>query len=198
MIPKIIFDLSEVLILGLVGIEKQLSSLVSTPENEILKCFGGQLLEEVCSGNISEDTYLQQIVANQQWDIQPETLKMVIRNNFHQEIEGTVPVLMNLSAKHELVLLSDHAREWVSYIKTIHPFLSVFEQTFFSYELGKTKKNPHTFLEVLERMTYSASECLLIDDSPRNIEMAASVGISGIQFADAQQLHKALVDRQIL
>jgi hypothetical protein len=93
MISKIIFDLSEVLILGLVGIEKQLSALVSTPENEILACFGGQLLEEICSGNISEDTYLQQILANEQWDIQPETLKMVIRHNFHQEIEATVPVL---------------------------------------------------------------------------------------------------------
>jgi HAD superfamily hydrolase (TIGR01549 family) len=196
--PKIIFDLSEVLILGLVGIEKQLSSLVSTPEDEILACFGGQLLEEICSGNISEETYLQQIMANEKWDIQPETLKMVIRNNFHQEIEGTIPVLVSLSAKYEIVLLSDHASEWVSYIKTIHPFLSVFEQRFFSYELGKTKKNPHAFLEVLERMTYSASECLLIDDSLKNIEVAASVGISGIQFANAQQLHKELVDRQIL
>jgi hypothetical protein len=81
--------------------------------------------------NISEDTYLQQIRANEQWDIQPETLKTVIRNNFHQEIEGTVPVLMNLSTKYDLVLLSEHARKWVSYIKTIHPFLGVFEQRFF-------------------------------------------------------------------
>ena len=65
-------------------------------------------------------------------------------------------------------------------------------------QLGKTKKNPHTFLDVLEQMTYSASECLFIDDSAKNIEVAASVGISGIQFANAQQLHKELVDRQIL
>lgn len=198
MIPKIIFDLSEVLILGLVGIEKPLSSLVSTPKTEILKCFGGQLLEQVCRGNMTEDAYLQQIIANEKWNIQPETLKWVIRNNFHQEIEGTVPILMNLSAKYDIVLLSDHAREWVSYIKTIHPFLSVFERTFFSYELGKTKKNPHTFLEVLERMAYSDSECLLIDDSPKNIEVAASVGISGIQFTNAQQLHQELAKRQVL
>ena len=65
MIPKIIFDLSEVLILGLVGIEKPLSSLVSTPKTEILKCFGGQLLEQVCRGNMTEDAYLQQIIANE-------------------------------------------------------------------------------------------------------------------------------------
>jgi FMN phosphatase YigB (HAD superfamily) len=89
-------------------------------------------------------------------------------DNF-EEIEGTVPLLVGLSANYEIILLSDHAKEWVAYIKSAHPFLGVFRETFFSYELGKTKKDPNTFLEVLERMKYRASECLFIDDNPRNI-----------------------------
>ena len=194
---KIIFDLSEVLILGLVGIEKQLSPLVPTPENEILNCFGGQLLEEICRGHLSEDAYLQQIITNEGWDIQSGTIKKVIRHNFHQEIEGTIPILMNLASEYEVVLLSDHAKEWITYIKSIHPFLSLFAEIFFSYELGKTKKDRQTFVEVIERMSYSAADCLLIDDSQKNIEVAGSVGISGIQFTSAFQLHKTLKEMRI-
>ncbi len=147
--PKIMFDLSEVLIFGLVGVEKSLSALLHLPEDEILPCFGGDLLQEICRGEISEDAYLQQILMKQGWQVSVETLKRNIRDNFHREVEGTRAILLHLAQKHELILLSDHAREWVTYIKSIHPFLCEFKQTFFSYELGKTKKDPKAFAEVL-------------------------------------------------
>ena len=195
--PKIIFDLSEVLILGLVGVEKYLSPILDFPENEILQCFGGKLLENICQGKISEDVYLEQIVENQKWQIQIGTLKTKIRENFHQEVEGSKAILAHLVNKYEVVLLSDHAKEWVVYIKIIHPFLGVFRRTFFSYELGKTKKEPETFKEVLKKMNYKAEECWLIDDSARNIEIADSVGINGIQFNNAGQLEEELISQSI-
>jgi hypothetical protein len=43
--PKFIFDLSEVLIYGLVGVEKNLATVLHLPESEILNCFAGQLEE---------------------------------------------------------------------------------------------------------------------------------------------------------
>jgi FMN phosphatase YigB (HAD superfamily) len=46
-------------------------------------------------------------------------------------------------------------------------------------------------------MSYRAGECWLIDDSPRNIEVATSVGINGIQFKNAEQLQKELIDRSL-
>jgi hypothetical protein len=51
-----IFDLSEVLISGLVGIEKRLCHRLPASEDRILPCFGGPLLDELLLGNISEDT----------------------------------------------------------------------------------------------------------------------------------------------
>jgi len=194
--PKIIFDLSEVLIFGLIGVEKNLSATVHLPENEILKCFAGQL-EEICRGEISEDEFLQRILMQQGWSMPLELLKASIRDNFHREVEGTRSVLLHLAKKYEVILLSDHAREWVTCIKSIHPFLCVFKRTFFSYELGKTKKDPRTFDEVLEKMSYPANECWLIDDSAENIRIAASVGINGIQFKNAKQLQEALVNHSL-
>ena len=47
MIQCIIFDLSEVLIAGLVGIEKELSQELPIPEHEILPRFGGDMFHEI-------------------------------------------------------------------------------------------------------------------------------------------------------
>jgi hypothetical protein len=111
MILCIIFDLSEVLIAGLRGIEKPLSQELSLPQDEILPCFAGRLMEELCLGDISEETYLNKIIAREGWEIEPARLKAVIRRNFHREVDGTLPILTELASRYELVLHSDHARE---------------------------------------------------------------------------------------
>lgn len=172
--PKIIFDLSEVLISGLVGIEKPLSAILDLPGNGILACFAGQPLEDICCGKISEDAYLEQIIRRQKWDISVGSLKDCIRANFHRQIQGTRMILRRLSQNYDVVLLSDHAREWVSHIQAIHPFIGEYNQVFFSYELGKTKKNPETFHEVLVNISCQAEECWLIDESAKNIATAAT------------------------
>jgi FMN phosphatase YigB (HAD superfamily) len=146
---------------------------------------------------MSEDTYLQRILALQGWDIPAEALKKNIRDNFHLEVAGTRAILQHLAKKYEVVLLSDHAREWITYIKSVHPFLGEFKQTFFSYELGKTKKDTRTFEEVLKKLSCRANECWLIDDSAENIKVAASVGINGIQFESAEKLQKELVGQSL-
>jgi HAD superfamily hydrolase (TIGR01509 family) len=189
---KIIFDLSEVLIMGLVGVEKRLSPLLDLPEDKILQCFGGPLLQAICRGELSEEEYLEQIVNYQGWHVPIDILKMRMRENFHQKVDGTLTIMKHLAIQHEVVLLSDHAREWIAYIKTAHPFLGEFRRTFFSYEIGKTKKEPEAFQEVLKVMGYKAEECLLIDDSINNIEVAASLGINGIHFRNAGQLQEQL------
>ena len=198
MSSKIIFDLSEVLIAGLVGIETPLATLIELPEDEILKSFAGQLLEDTCCGKISEDVYLEQIIHKQAWEISAGTLKDCIRENFHHEIQGTRVIFQQLTQKYDVILLSDHAKEWVDYIRAIHPFIGEFKQAFFSYELGKTKKNPETFHEVLMTMSCQAEECWLIDDSAQNISVAASVGINCIHFQNAKQLQEELVGLSIL
>jgi len=188
MARTIIFDLSEVLISGLVGIEKVLSRELALPEDKILPCFGGSWLEELLVGDISEETYLTRIVAREKWPIDVARLKAVIRGNFHHQVEGTIGLLMELAGRHCLALLSDNAREWVAYIRSVHPFLEVFQRTFFSYDLKGLKKDPATFSAVLDAMSASPGECLFIDDNPLNVSAAESAGIPSIHFLSAEQL----------
>jgi FMN phosphatase YigB (HAD superfamily) len=197
MIQCLLFDLSEVLIAGLVGVEKELSLALSLPKEEILPCFGGAVFEELLLGNISEDTYLRAVIAIEGWRIDAGRLKAAIRRNFHNQVEGMVPMLMHLALDYELALLSDHALEWISYIRSIHPFLGVFKRTFFSYDLKRLKHDPGAFQAVLEAMSIPPARCLFIDDNPKNVEVAASVGIPGICFLNAEQLAAELDGRLV-
>jgi FMN phosphatase YigB (HAD superfamily) len=198
MFQCVIFDLSEVLISGLVGIEKELARELDRPEEGLLSCFAGELLEQLLLGRISEERYLAQIVAREGWPIGIEALKAIIRRNFHREVEGAIELLTELDGDYDLALLSDHAVEWIAYIRSIHPFLERFGHTFFSYELGGLKREPATFCRVLDMLQVAAEECLFIDDSPKNIGAAESAGIPSIRFRNAGQLEAELVRRWVL
>lgn len=188
MIKYIIFDLSEVLIAGIIGIEEVLYSKVPKPKEEIVKSFSGEWLKEYMVGSINEDTYLTEIVKKENWDIEIIEIKEIIRDNFHKSIDGMLPIIEALFTKYKLILHSDHSKEWIEYIKAIHPFLNLFERLFFSYELKITKHKPESFRKVIELLNANPEECLLIDDHLRNIKNADMVGIQGVQFQNANQL----------
>ena len=71
----------------------------------------------------------------------------------------------------------------------------VFDQAFYSCELGVAKPDPAYFEAILERIGRTAAETLFIDDNESNVEGAASIGLHAELFPrDAG----AVVMREIL
>lgn len=192
MIKTILFDLSEVLIAGLVGIEEPVSKLLNLPEETINKAFYNDRLFALCRGEISEDDYLTQILHEHGKPFLIDRIKRIIRENFHHCVPGMESILNELKGQIELALLSDHAREWIAYIRGVHPFLDVFDRLFFSFDLGTTKDDPATFRTVLDALHRGPNECLFIDDNPLNIETAVSLGIACVHFVSATDLRHRL------
>lgn len=198
MTPTLIFDLSEVLIAGLLGIEKPLAVRLQLDPQAVLSAFAGQPLQDICCGRLSENEYLTEIIQHQQWDLSLPSLKDIIRGNFHQRVPGMVELITQLAEQYELILLSDHAVEWVEYIHTIHPFLNLFRAQFFSFELKQIKREPSTFQNVLQILERKPEECLFVDDSAKNVNAAASIGLPGIQFTTVEALTREFATRGIL
>lgn len=194
----IIFDLSEVLIAGLVGIEKELAPKFGLTPEDTLRCFGGEALQALCCGHSSEEAFLQAAAKLHKSAITTDELKAIIRQNFHQRIDGMESVLEQLESHYRLVLLSDHAREWVAYIRRVHPWLSRFDAHYFSFDLGRTKRDPATFSHLLSELDSPAEHCLFIDDNLGNVKNAESVGIPSIRFESAAQLRSELVQLGLL
>ncbi len=197
-ISTLIFDLSEVLIAGLLGIEKTLADRLELSEKDVLSAFGSFPLEQICRGRISEDVYLTRVIEKQQWSVPVDLLKRVIRQNLHLQVPGMIDLLHRLSVKYELVLLSDHAAEWVQYLQNIHPFLTLFDHQVYSFETGLLKLEAPTFERLLQTIGREPAECLFIDDNPHNVHTANTVGIAGIRFRATSQLVAKLSEYGVL
>jgi putative hydrolase of the HAD superfamily len=95
----------------------------------------------------------------------------------------------------ELVLLSDHAAEWIDYIQTIHPLLGKFKHQFYSFQLGQMKREPSTFQRVLDAIGRAPESCIFVDDREDNVLAATAIGIPGVRFISSQQLSRDLAFR---
>ncbi len=188
----IIFDLSEVLIYGLLYVEKELIRDYGIPSESLFKAFGGENMLAYFCGRIGEDEYIRRVIETNGWTIEPSEIKKVVRRNFIVRLPGMQPVLEALKPHYELVLLSDHGREWVDYILKVHTFLDIFDKKYFSFDLDGLKRYPDIFLALLDRLGRRPQECLFIDDLERNCKVASSVGIDNIRFTSAEDLIPAL------
>lgn len=77
-------------------------------------------------------------------------------------------------------------------VKWIKELFDNFDGIVLSGTIGKAKPNKDIFEYVLEKFGLNADECLFIDDSPKNISAAKSVGIDGYIFDDADKLRDFL------
>ena len=198
MIRLIISDLSEVLISGLYGIEVELQPILGIPQDEILPCFGGNLLATLFVGRITEEEYFSEIISDNSWPITVEEMKEIIRRNLLRADNRAIALVTSLAKRIDVAILSDHAREWSYFVRQNHPFLKVFERQFYSYETGFTKSDPRAFTHVLRTMRVAAHESLFIDDRLPNIETAISVGLNTHHYTTVETLESYLVSRGIL
>jgi glucose-1-phosphatase len=195
MIEAIIFDLAEVCIQGLKGFEKVLSE--KTHKDSVLikeSLVKRPRLIELFEGKISEEEYINSIKNELGLSIDNYEFKMLLRDYFTEETyQGTHGIIKEIKKQNiPIYLLSDHAKEWIDYIKT-KDFIRLFDRTFFSFEIGKTKVSTESFLEVLKRINLSGEKVLFIDDSQNNIDVAKNAGISNtILFTSAESLRNLL------
>jgi FMN phosphatase YigB (HAD superfamily) len=195
--PVVVFDLSEVLIYGLVGVEVSLAPVLELTPGETLALFAGDHLYRYCRGEVREEDYLAEII-RQAPSLSVNDLKDAIRRNFHVALPGSRELAAELAARYRVVLLSDHGREWVDYILAIHPWLGTWPERFFSFERGVTKREVKAFTSLADALGVETARCLLIDDSEWNVQVARQAGWRALRFEGAQQLAAELKRQGLL
>ncbi len=194
MIKNIIFDMSEVIISGYHGVEKLLREQFGIPEQDFKeqKQLKNELFLDLMRGILSEEEYLEELLKGTNWNISLKQLKTAIRQNLNRPVPGTIEIVRKLKDNYQLILLSDHTKEWVEYIEENNKDLKIFDKKIFSYDIGAVKSDEQTFKIVLEQAGIVADETLFIDDYEKNAKNAEEVGIHGIVFENAEQLRKIL------
>jgi len=202
-IKKVIFDLSEVLLPGLIGIEKHLEEITGKPSDLIAKALGSypyhaidNILESLLKGKITYQEYRSKFListglSNTYEDVfDQQCLKM-----FETPYEHTMDLIQRVSQSCDLYLLSDHCEMFANHIQKNHSFFRYFKGTLWSYEVCATKKSEVPFTALLQRYSLKPSECLFVDDNQVNIAIADSMGFSTVHFLGAEsvpQIYQAI------
>ena len=114
------------------------------------------------------------------------------------EIEGAVAILEELkNAGYELHALTNWSAETFPHARERFPFLRSFESILVSADVGLIKPDPAIFQLLLERIGRTPSECIYIDDNPKNVSAAGRLGFDAIAFHSAARLRDALDRRAV-
>ncbi len=80
-------------------------------------------------------------------------------------------------------ILSDQTN-WLNELNTRLGFFDLFDYVFNSYHMGKSKRDPTIFLDVLKNFNLEAKRVLFIDDHLENIQRAEIQGLHTIHYKD--------------
>lgn len=114
-------------------------------------------------------------------------------------IDDTVVILEQLSARGvPLYAITNYSSEkWIETFERF-PFFRHFRDIVVSGDERIMKPDPAIFQLCLERNGLEAQSCVFIDDVPRNIAAATSVGLDAILFETPQKLAEDLTARGFL
>jgi 2-haloacid dehalogenase len=114
-------------------------------------------------------------------------------------IPGTIEILRKVkSLGYQVYGLSNWSAETFPLVSEKAAFLNLLDGYLLSGEAGVAKPDPQIFHLLLSRVGRTVEECLFIDDSAVNIEMAKSLGFACIRFTSPGQLERDLAGLGIL
>lgn len=102
----------------------------------------------------------------------------------------TLELISSLRQGYQVGYLSNAENFFYPYIQ--QKMESYFDFCHCSWQLGLRKPDPKIFQKVLDLHHLQASEVLFIDDMPKNIAGAQSVGLQTILFEDPTQLRSEI------
>lgn len=92
------------------------------------------------------------------------------------------------------VILSDQT-DWLERLNERQPFFPEFNRVFNSFHLGKTKREPSLFADVLATLTIEPGQALFVDDNQGHIERATALGLQTHLFQSEELFFADLARR---
>ena len=118
---------------------------------------------------------------------------------FLTPIDQTIELIFRLgSSVNKLFVLSNMNLASIAHLEQQHDFWRLFDGVVISSRIKKVKPDIEIYQYLLETYQLNPTETVFIDDLPKNLEAAASLGIRTIRFYDAGQCERALSEYQCL
>ena len=155
--------------------------------------FPSDLWLSLNKGQLSEANAKVEMQA--QFDLSPELTDRLFYYIKHSQILifGSLSLLKRVKAAgYKTYALTDNVNEIVDHLKSHYDFWPLFDGAIVSSEVGCLKPEPEIFNHLLNKYSIAAKESVFIDDMSHNVEGAAALGFSAIQFENAIQCEQDL------
>ena len=112
-----------------------------------------------------------------------------------------INLLRKLTQDYPIFLLSNTNAIHISAIKkylgenVYTNFYNLFNNVYYSHEIGIRKPNKEAFQLILKENTLKAHEVLFIDDSPQHIEGAKKIGLNTYHLKNGEEITTLFADR---
>ena len=113
--------------------------------------------------------------------------------NCYELNEGVVEVIKSLKGHYKIVLFSDNFDVLSPVIKQDARIIQLFDEMYFSDEMGLIKKQPGSFELLFNLLKENPSDCVFIDDKEHNLRPAKDLGCKVILFNGTEDFKKELM-----
>ena len=159
-----------------------------------------KLFDSLECGQISDVTFLNEIRKKSNTN-DLELIKKAWNSILLNIPEERVHLLKKLSSKYKLFLLSNtnsiHLKEIITSYgeKKWKNFISIFNDVYFSNQIGMRKPNENIFFHVINKNKLDVSKTLFIDDSPQHIKTAKKIGFKTYHLTNKEDIISLFLEK---
>ncbi len=150
-------------------------------------------------GSITPTAYRKYVSQKLELHLSDDEFDSGWNNLYLDAAPGIAQLLQDIKSRFRLIALTNtneiHAQQWK---KKYAALLSHFERVFCSSEIGARKPEKKVYEIVLQYLEVDPPRVIYFDDSPKNVEVASTIGIKGVVVKSPQELVDVLTKLDIL
>ena len=101
-------------------------------------------------------------------------------------------IIRSLRQQEKVIAILSDQTDWLDQLDARYHFFQYFDAVFNSFHLGKTKRDPAIFAEILSALEANGKETLFVDDNISHIDRATAAGLQPHHFTDRDRFMKKL------
>ena len=101
-------------------------------------------------------------------------------------------IIRSLRQQEKVIAILSDQTDWLDQLDARYHFFQYFDAVFNSFHLGKTKRDPAIFAEILSALGANGKETLFVDDNISHIDRATAAGLQTHHFTDRDRFMKKL------
>lgn len=105
-----------------------------------------------------------------------------------------IELVRRLRAKGYVTGILSDQTHWLNELDKRDHFFREFDHIYNSYYLGKGKRDPSLFTDVVNDLKLQPAEVLFIDDNEKNVQTAREMGLKAILYVDHERFVSELED----